>query len=589
MNCPSRPDPEPLENDGWNQSPNPLALHKREDLNDRANLTQLRDHKIELERPQDNTSAVNIHPGSSGPPRRTHSPGTHSVSVDGNVQGSHDIPTRSDAPEDTGRRQRKPRFFSVGLLRRPLKDIWSFARRYASFVGPGFLVSVAYIDPGNYATDVAAGASYRFRLLVMILVSNIIAIFLQSLSIRLGSVTGLNLAENCRAHCPRWLNYVLYFFAEAAIIATDIAEACGILGATVMPHGLYLGSGIVQPRLKEFDINHNNVSEEIDDVDDTNDTSSPSKYRPTLSAIRSCMSMSILELGISLFTFALFVNSAILIVAGASLHGTPHAEDADLFSIYTLFSHSLAPFAGTVFALALLFSGISAGIVCTIAGQMVSEGQLGWKVRPWVRRLVTRSISIVPSIVVAGAVGRKGVDAALQGSQVALSVILPFVSAPLIWFTCRAHYMTVEACRMGNEGAVETQSTSTSLHLDPRHTASLSASTAIPEDPRADWENNRQKDELSGTAKPCADDPTSHQKSAPPLHSPPRAPGAEVSSPQRVATANGADGNGSPSAVEATSVNLRNSTIVSLFAVLFWLLIVVMNVALIVLQGLGEA
>ena len=252
MNCPSRPDQEALENDGWNQSPNPLALHKREDLKDRANLTQLRDHRIELERPQDDTLAANIQPDSSGPSGPIHGSGSRCASLDREAQGPRDRPTNADAPENNGRRRgRKPRFFSVGTLRRPLKDIWSFVRRYASFVGPGFLVSVAYIDPGkwcchpqdsdrhvlvagmstqadatsgNYATDVAAGASYRFRLLVMILVSNIIAIFLQSLSIRLGSVTGLNLAENCKAHCPRWLNYALYFFAEAAIIATDIAE-----------------------------------------------------------------------------------------------------------------------------------------------------------------------------------------------------------------------------------------------------------------------------------------------------------------------------------------------------------------------------
>jgi metal iron transporter len=103
----------------------------------------------------------------------------------------------------------------------------SVLRRYAKFVGPGFMISVAYIDPGNYATDVAAGASYRFQLLFMILLSNIFAIFLQFLCIKLGSVTGLNLAEMSKAHFPRWLNYLLYFFAESAIIATDIAEVIG--------------------------------------------------------------------------------------------------------------------------------------------------------------------------------------------------------------------------------------------------------------------------------------------------------------------------------------------------------------------------
>lgn len=202
-----------------------------------------------------------------------------------------------------------------------------------------------------------------------------------------------------------------------------------------MPHSLYLGSGIVQPRLRKFDKVNGNI--EDPDGDD------PVRYRPTIAAIRSCLSYSIAELVISLFTIALFVNSAILIVCGASLYGVRGSETATLFEIHDLLSHTLAPIAGTVFALGLLFSGTSAGIVCTIAGQIVSEGQLNWSVKPWVRRLVTRSISITPSIIIAGAVGERGVTAALQGTQVALSIILPFTSAPLIWFTCRKKIMTV--------------------------------------------------------------------------------------------------------------------------------------------------
>jgi metal iron transporter len=145
------------------------------------------------------------------------------------------------------------------------------------------------------------------------------------------------------------------------------------------------------------------------------------------------------------------VNSAILIVAGASLYGVTGAEEADLFGIHDLLSRTMAPVAGTIYALALLLSGISAGIVCTIAGQMVSEGQLSLKMKPWVRRLFTRSISVTPSIIIAGAVGREGLNAALNGSQVALSVILPFVTAPLIYLTCRNKYMTV-ATREGEGG-----------------------------------------------------------------------------------------------------------------------------------------
>jgi metal iron transporter len=217
-----------------------------------------------------------------------------------------------------------------------------------------------------------------------------------------------------------------------------------------MPHSLYLGSGIVQSRLKDFD-DHRNEEREAANLPVQSSSSlsidSDEKYRPSLPAIKSCLKYSIIELGVSLFTFALFVNSAILIVAGASLSKLPSDEidKADLFSIHDLLSKSLAPAAGTIFALALLLSGTSAGIVCTIAGQMVSEGQLNWTVQPWVRRLITRSISITPSIIIAGAVGRTGLSAALEASQVCLSIILPFVSAPLIYFTCRASIMSVWA------------------------------------------------------------------------------------------------------------------------------------------------
>lgn len=212
-----------------------------------------------------------------------------------------------------------------------------------------------------------------------------------------------------------------------------------------MPHSLYLGSGIVQSRLQEYDVKAGLVS-----VSNRSEDSEKQTYHPSLGAINFCFKYSIAELTISLFTFALFVNSAILIVAGASLSSNNSAATADLFGIYDLLSSSIAPVAGTVFALALLLSGISAGIICTIAGQMVSEGALNWTVAPWVRRLVTRSISITPSIIVAGAVGRDGLSAALNGSQVALSVILPFVSAPLIYFTCRNKYMTVRSTGPGD-------------------------------------------------------------------------------------------------------------------------------------------
>lgn len=231
-----------------------------------------------------------------------------------------------------------------------------------------------------------------------------------------------------------------YLPSSAVVEGDGIYLSCGILGATVMPHSLYLGSGMVQPRLRHYDQKAGHLTTvPLSEASDSDKVI----YRPSLAAIRSCLTHSTVEVCLSLFTFALFVNSAILIVAGASLSSDDAAESADLFDIHDLLARTLAPAAGTIFALALLLSGTSAGIVCTIAGQMLSEGALNWTIAPWLRRLVTRSISITPSIIIAGAVGKKGLSAALTGSQVALSVALPFVSAPLIYFTCRKQYMVV--------------------------------------------------------------------------------------------------------------------------------------------------
>ena len=223
-------------------------------------------------------------------------------------------------------------------------------------------------------------------------------------------------------------------------------QACGILGATVMPHSLYLGSGIVQPRLREYDSKHgllpsepgSSASSAANDGDHDK-----AKYIPSQASINHCLKYSITEVALALFTFALFVNSAILIVAGSSLYNNPDAQEADIFGIHDLMAKSISPAVGTIFALALLLSGISAGIVCTIAGQMVSEGAINWHLKPWLRRLLTRSISIAPSIVIAGAVGRSGLNTALNASQVILSSVLPFVTLPLIYLTSRSRYMTV--------------------------------------------------------------------------------------------------------------------------------------------------
>ncbi|KIW63372.1 hypothetical protein PV04_10221 [Phialophora macrospora] len=518
MNCPSRTDDTEAHPD-WNQNPHGLSsdLTTRADLNGIVNLREQRATESSLDNNEQEDIRVVPVDNTESPFFTVKSP--TAVKVD---------PLERAAIQQTHPRRlqsfRSPRAFANKVV--------VTLQKYAKFVGPGFLIAVAYIDPGNYATDVEAGAATKYGHLFIILMSNLFAIFLQSLCIKLGSVTGLDLAENCRKHLPRWLNFVLYLFAESAIIATDIAEvigsaialnlllhiplvagcaitlvdvlillifyrpngsmmhlrlfeyfvmslvlgvmvcfciqlsyikdtsagevfkgylpssaivngngiylSCGIIGATVMPHSIFLGSGVVQPRLKHFDQQHGHITrgEESDDEEE--------KYIPSIYAIRACLKYSVIELAISLFTFALFINSAILIVSGSSLYPKTEATDADLFGIHRLLSENLSKAAGTVFALALLLSGTSAGIVCTMAGQMVSEGMLHWTVKPWLRRLITRSISIVPSIVIAGAVGRDGLNATLTASQVCLSVILPFVTAPLLWFTCRSHIMTVQ-------------------------------------------------------------------------------------------------------------------------------------------------
>lgn len=467
-------------------------------------------------------------------------------------------------------------------------------RKYMKFIGPGLMVSVAYMDPGNYSTAVAAGSAYQYKLLFSIFLSNCLAIFLQILSAKLGAVTGLDLAANCRENLPPKLNLFIYILAEIAIIATDLAEVVGtaialnilfniplflgvvitvidvlivlmayrpngpllfirvfelfvsilvagtvvcfaielfqvlkdpdfsvievlkgflpnekvidtserkggnglflslaILGATVMPHSLYLGSGLVQPRLKDFDIKHGfytpkeaaaapepatelSAEEYARAVGATTDEEEV-PYRPSIYAINDTMTYTIVELVISLFTVALFVNATILIVAGATMGGTSKRDDydsddsddedngdnsgsgdSDLFTIYHLLTTHISPTAGVVFALALLCSGQSAGVVCTLAGQMVLEGFLRWSFSPVVRRLLTRAIAIAPCLLVVTYSGRSGLAQTLNALQVVLSVLLPVVTAPLIWFTCSKKIMKVPVLVREGEDDVET-------------------------------------------------------------------------------------------------------------------------------------
>lgn len=455
-------------------------------------------------------------------------------------------------------------------MHQAIKSIVQTFKKYLTFVGPGLVVSVSYLDPGNYSTSTSGGSMYQYKLCFIIFMSNIFAVILQTLCVKLGTITGLDLAEMCRLNLtPKW-NMFMYLCAEIAIIATDLAEvvgtaisleilfgipllygvlitvldvliilmayhkdgslkqtkifeilvsilvmatcvcfilelfkcpfepgaeweifkgflpvnkdifreknalfiSCGIVGSTVMPHSLFLGSALVQPRLKDFD-EKNGLKEEVlidsDNVqpraitsnatDDTSDVaaSTPmsrlrslsngsmlvSKYKPSYEAIKYCLNYSYVELILSLFFVAVFVNSAILIVAGATLYGKPDAADADLLSIYEMLSRYISPAAGLLFALSMLFSGQSAGIVCTMAGQIVSEGFINWTIAPWKRRIVTRVIAILPVLIVIGILGREGVNKVMNSSQVVLSFILPIVSAPLIYFTCKKKYMVV--------------------------------------------------------------------------------------------------------------------------------------------------
>jgi manganese transport protein len=372
-------------------------------------------------------------------------------------------------------------------------SVW---RKMLSFAGPAYLVAVGYMDPGNWATDLAGGARYGYALLSVILLSNFMAILLQALAVRLGIGHGRDLAQACRDSYSPPVSFALWVLAEIAIAACDLAEvigaalalnllfgipllwgvvltaadvlivlaaqrlgfryieaivtalivaiaacfaaelkmsepalgevlrgflphtdivrdpgmlyiAIGILGATVMPHNLYLHSSIVQTR----------------------------RYGDSLESRREAIRFATLDSTVALMS-ALFVNAAILITAAATFHGTGYEWVADLSDAYLL----LAPLLGTqlasvLFATALLLSGQNATLTGTLAGQIVMEGFLALRLRPWLRRLVTRLVAIVPALVVIALAGGKGAGQLLILSQVILSLQLPFAVFPLVRFT----------------------------------------------------------------------------------------------------------------------------------------------------------
>ncbi|MGA6181128.1 Nramp family divalent metal transporter [Stenotrophomonas sp. NPDC077421] len=370
---------------------------------------------------------------------------------------------------------------------------WWF--RLLAFLGPGYMVSVGYMDPGNWATDIAGGAQFGYLLLSVILLSNLMAIVLQGLSARLGIATGRDLAQACRDHFSRPVNLGLWLLCEMAIIACDLAEvigtaialkllfgipllagavitavdvvlvlllmhrgfraleafvialllvifgcfavqivlaapplqavlagfiphaevvtnpqalylAIGIIGATVMPHNLYLHSSIVQTRA----------------------------YPRTDPGRRSALRWAVADSTLALM-LALFINASILILAAAVFHAHGRTDVQDIEQAHELLAPMLGVgLASTLFAVALLASGINSTVTATLAGQIVMEGFLRLRIAPWARRLITRGIAIVPVVVVTALYGDQGTARLLVLSQVLLSMQLPFAVIPLVRF-----------------------------------------------------------------------------------------------------------------------------------------------------------
>ncbi|WP_338876695.1 Nramp family divalent metal transporter [Spirosoma sp. SC4-14] len=371
-----------------------------------------------------------------------------------------------------------------------------FFKTLMAYFGPGLMIAVGYMDPGNWATDIAGGAQFGYRLLSVVLISNLFAILLQHLALKLGIVTGRDLAQACRDHYSRPVAVGLWLLAEIAIAATDLAEvigsaialnllfglpltvgilitgldvllllylqnkgfqtlerivaslifliigcfgyelivskpvvadvlngllprpevvtnpgmlyiAIGILGATVMPHNLYLHSSIVLTR--NFDRNNEGR--------------------------KSAIKFATIDSTVSLF-LAFFINASILILSAATFHFSGNQHVADITDAHRLLDPILGvKLAGVLFAVALLASGQNSTLTGTLAGQIVMEGFLNLSVKPWLRRLITRLVAIVPALVVAILYGEHGTSELLVFSQVILSVQLSFAVVPLVSFT----------------------------------------------------------------------------------------------------------------------------------------------------------
>jgi len=371
-----------------------------------------------------------------------------------------------------------------------------FLRKFLAFSGPGYMVAVGYMDPGNWATSLAGGSAYGYRLLTVIMISNFLAILFQTLALKLGIVAERDLAQACRDHFSKPVSFVLWLGCEVAIAACDLAEvigsaialnllfkiplvvgvcltaadilavmylqnkgfryleafvvvlistiavcflleiifsqpsvlgilagfvprpeivrnpgmlfvAIGILGATVMPHNLYLHSAIVQTR----------------------------NYERTEDGKRDAVKFAFLDSTLALMG-ALLINGAILIVAAAVFHTAGKTQVAEIQDAYKLLSPMLGiGVASTLFAVALLASGQNSTLTGTLAGQIVMEGFLDVRLRPWLRRLITRGLAIIPAVIASGFYGESGTAKLLIWSQVILSLQLPFAIFPLVGFT----------------------------------------------------------------------------------------------------------------------------------------------------------
>ncbi|MET3127640.1 manganese transport protein [Arcicella rosea] len=372
----------------------------------------------------------------------------------------------------------------------------SFYKKLWAFTGPGLMVAVGYMDPGNWATDIAGGSKFGYTLLSVILISNLFAMLLQHLSLKLGIATGRDLAQACRYAYSKPVAIALWVLCEIAIAACDLAEvigsaiainllfglpltvgvvitvldvlvllyfqgkgfralecivaglifmifccfgyeifvsqpsvneilggilpkpqiiinpemlyvAIGILGATVMPHNLYLHSSIVQTR----------------------------NFEKNSEGKRSAIFFATIDSNLSL-SLAFFINAAILIISAATFHNTGNQNVADINDAYHLLDPVLGvKFAGIFFAVALLASGQNSTLTGTLAGQIVMEGFLNLRLKPWLRRLITRLIAVIPALIVTIIYGEKGTGDLLVLSQVILSLQLSFAVVPLIVFT----------------------------------------------------------------------------------------------------------------------------------------------------------